>query len=74
MLYKDKMGRPCPGTALTQSTNATGIAVSSLIEDEENGEESKTIDINFHDLYYKYANESNEEMRIVAASCIHEAF
>lgn len=37
-------------------------------------EEFKASDINFHDLYYKYANEQSEEIRAVAASCLHEGF
>ena len=74
MLYKDKIGRQIPGTALTQSTNATGSIPVNLLDGEEDVEESKVIDINFQDLYYKYANEQNDEMRIVAASCLHEAF
>lgn len=38
-------------------------------------EESKTsIDLDFHELYYKYANEQSEEMRTITAACIHEAF
>lgn len=37
-------------------------------------EESKTIELDFHELYYKYANEQSEEMRGITAACIHEPF
>jgi hypothetical protein len=69
--------KPPPGTAETQSTSAT-ITVGQLPDDtdtEQEEEEYKLdIDLDFHDLYYKYANEQSEEMRTMAASCLHEGF
>lgn len=32
------------------------------------------IELDFQDLYYRYANEQSEEMRTITAACIHEAF
>lgn len=31
-------------------------------------------DIDFQDLYYKYATKQNLDMRRVTAACVHEAF
>ena len=28
--------------------------------------------LDFHELYYQYANEQSEEMREITASCLHE--
>ena len=72
LLYKDKVGRPPPGTTETQSTSATGNLNPDGFDNEP--EESKCTEIDFHDLYYKYANQQNEQMREVAASCLHEGF
>lgn len=48
LLYKDKVGRPPPGTAATQSTQATGtIAAENGIEEEDNAEEGKVIELDF---------------------------
>ncbi len=57
LLYKDKIGKPPPGTAATQSTSATGTAAADNGMEDEDVEESKTLELDFHDLYYKYANE-----------------
>ena len=75
LLYKDRLGRPPPGTAETQSTSATHTVnqENGDIVDEDQ-EERKVIDIDFQELYNRYANEANEEMRVVAASCLHEGF
>lgn len=42
--------------------------------DDNDQEERKVVDIDFHELYYKYSMDQNEEMRVVAASCLHEGF
>ena len=40
-----------------------------------NTEEYKAAnDLDFQELYYKYANEQSEEMRTIAAACLHEGF
>ena len=74
LLYKDRLGRPPPGTAETQSTSATHTGNQENGDLDDDQEERKVIDLDFQELYYKYSNEQNEEMRIVAASCIHEGF
>ena len=44
-------------------------------EEDENGEDkSSTPDLDFEDLYYRYSNEQNDEMRTITAACIHEPF
>ena len=70
------MGKPPPGTAETQSTSATITVTQDHgdIEIDEEEEYKLDIDLDFHDLYYKYANEQSEEMRTMAASCLHEGF
>lgn len=50
------------------------MAAENGIEDEDGAEESKVIELDFQDLYYRYANEQSEEMRTITAACIHEAF
>jgi len=45
LLYKDRLGNPPPGTAATQSTQATGNQENGMGNDDD--EEAKTIDINF---------------------------
>mmetsp|Transcript_16653 Transcript_16653/g.22487 ORF Transcript_16653/g.22487 Transcript_16653/m.22487 type:complete len:102 (+) Transcript_16653:911-1216(+) len=49
LLYKDKVGgRLPPGTAATQSTQATGTnTVESGIEEEDQAEEGKQIELDF---------------------------
>jgi hypothetical protein len=47
LLYKDRLGNPPPGTAATQSTQATGIEVNGMGNGDDEGEESKSIDLNF---------------------------
>ena len=74
LLYKDRLGRPPPGTAETQSTSATHTGNQDGDVDDDGQEERKVIDIDFQELYYRYANEQNEEMRVCAASCLHEGF
>ena len=66
------MGRLPPRTAETQSTSATTNPRIDIDDDPEF--KSLDTELDFHDLYYKYANESSEEMRIVAAKCLHEGF
>lgn len=60
---------PKPGTAATQSTQPTSI-IDNLLDTEET--EIKEVD--FHDLYWKYANEQEVGMRETAAACLHEGF
>jgi hypothetical protein len=72
LLYKDKVGKLPPRTAETQSTSATTHARIDI--DDDNEFKTLDTDLDFQDLYYKYANESSEEMRIVAAKCLHEGF
>ena len=43
-------------------------------DEDDNAEECKVIELDFQDLYYRYANEQSEEMRKITASCIHEPF
>jgi len=45
LLYKDRLGRPPPGTAETQSTSATHTVNQDNGDDDE--EERKVIDIDF---------------------------
>jgi hypothetical protein len=71
LLYKDTMGSKAPGTAQTQSTSATGIIEDV---DGDDDEEEKSCEIDFHELYSRFANEQSQEMRTITASCIHEAF
>lgn len=77
LLYKDKIGKQPPSTSLTQSTSSTGAAQENGVDVDELGggsEESKAIEIDFQELYYTYANKQSEEMRIIAAACLHEGF
>lgn len=45
-----------------------------LMGDGEEEEPSRDDDLDFQDLYYKYAQEQDPEMRVMAAACIHEPF
>lgn len=37
-------------------------------------EEGKLDEVDFHELYWKYANEQAVKMREITAACLHEAF
>ena len=65
-----------PGTAETASTNITAIQNTHENDDLLDTEEVKqnTLDIDFHGLYYKYANEQNIEIRKTVAAALHEGF
>lgn len=62
-----------PGTAETTSTSIQNTHENDDLLDSEEVKQG-TLDIDFHGLYYKYANDQNIECRKTVAAALHEAF